>query len=211
MPSRFKKRQAFRERLIDNLWLVIPGGVIAIVAFLGFTRGGENQRLGLIESFAVETPGTPLPPRQADDSLPGTAIPQLGREHIPNTEQVTYNSTPPTSGSHYDTPARWGIYNEAPVDEHLVHNLEHGGIIISYNPEQIEEPTLDQLRQQTRQLSQINPRIILTPRANLEAPLVLTAWGYLEKLDSYDPAAVEAFYRAHIARGPECVSGKCPS
>ena len=82
--------------------------------------------------------------------------------------------------------------------------------MVSYNPKQIEEPTLDQLRQQTRQLSQINPRIILTPRADLEAPIALTAWGYLKKLDSYDPAAVEAFYQAHIARGSECVSGQCP-
>lgn len=165
---------------------------------------------GLIEQFAVTTAGAPLPPQSASAVLPGKRISDLGREHFPVGTPITYNSNPPTSGAHYPYPAGWGIYKNPPADEFLVHNLEHGGVIISYNPNRIKGQELQQLRAQTRSLSKINPRIILTPRSNLDKAITLTAWTYLQKLDRYDPAAVKAFYNAHIARGPECEEGLCP-
>ncbi|MBD2452209.1 DUF3105 domain-containing protein [Nostoc sp. FACHB-152] len=52
--------------------------------------------------------------------------------------------------------------------------------------------------------------IILTPRLNLDTPIALTAWNYLQKLDRYNSTAVKIFYDTHIARGPECQQGLCP-
>src|SRR3989344_5078 len=43
-----------------------------------------------------------------------------------------YNSNPPTSGPHYEQPSRWGVSQAELPDEQLIHNLEHGGIWISY-------------------------------------------------------------------------------
>jgi hypothetical protein len=123
---------------------------------------------------------------------------------------VTYNSTPPTSGPHYPYPAGWGIYKNPPADEFLVHNLEHGGVIISYNPEQIKGQELAQLWEQARSLSNFNPRVIVTPRSSLDTAIALTAWNYLQKLDRYDPTEVKVFYDTHIARAPECQEGLCP-
>jgi hypothetical protein len=44
-----------------------------------------------------------------------------------------------------------------------------------------------------------------------ETAIFLTAWGYVQKLDRYEPAEVKAFYDTHIARGPECQEGLCPT
>ena len=45
---------------------------------------------------------------------------------------MTYNSFPPSSGPHYQQPAPWGIYEDPIKQTILVHNLEHGGIVIQY-------------------------------------------------------------------------------
>lgn len=64
---------------------------------------------------------------------PGQSIPALGRDHIADTSPFTYNSNPPTSGSHSEQWEKPGIYTQPLNDRKLVHSLEHGYIIISYN------------------------------------------------------------------------------
>lgn len=64
---------------------------------------------------------------------PGQAVPDLGREHLPAGTKVQYNSNPPTSGPHFAEWERAGIYDQPLTDGKLVHSLEHGYIIISYN------------------------------------------------------------------------------
>jgi hypothetical protein len=193
--------------------------LIALLGVMGVSVAALNQEpQGIVETFMVKTAGSPLAAEPPGAKLPGTALANLGQKHIPETETVKYNSNPPTSGPHYAQWAEWGIYNDSPVDEKLVHNLEHGGIIVSYNPQRIQGQALKRLRSQVRQLSTINPRIILTPRPSLETmdcqgstcAIALTAWTYLQKLNAYDPVAIKAFYDAHIARGPECQNGLCP-
>lgn len=206
-PRPRKNRKSFAAPLVQHLWLLIPFSIIAFVVVLGVTKG-RQQRPELVESFVVDSPGEALPPKSTP--LPGEQVPSLGQKHIPEGQTAIYNSEPPTSGPHYTTPAVWGIHSEAPVDEKLVHNLEHGGIVISYNPEQIREEDLEQIKEQVRQLSKVNPRLVLTPRANLDRVIALTAWGYLQKLDSYDSNAIQTFYEAYVGRGPECQDGKCP-
>lgn len=72
---------------------------------------------------------------ESSKPLPGRAVKDLGRGHIPVTEKVIYNSNPPTSGKHYAEWTKAGIYDQPVADGHLVHSLEHGYIIISYNCE----------------------------------------------------------------------------
>ncbi|HEY9860676.1 MAG TPA: DUF3105 domain-containing protein [Candidatus Obscuribacterales bacterium] len=222
-----KRNRARQEKLQINSWLLIPvllvGGVVAVGCTQQqpdpSTQQADTKPMSQPttqastgdEFFKVETPGSPLPPRPANAELPGTALPKLGQDHVPETERVKYNSNPPTSGPHYAIWAQWGIHAKAPLDERLVHNLEHGGVIISYKPDQIQGQELEQIKAQVRELSKTNPRIILTPRQNMDTAIALTAWGYLQKLDRYDPATVEAFYNAHVARGPECQNGLCPN
>ncbi|MCC5614017.1 DUF3105 domain-containing protein [Nostoc sp. CHAB 5836] len=173
-------------------------------------RNSTLQWNGLIEPFAVTKLKSPLPGLKSGTLLPGIRFPDLGQQHIEVGKLFSYNSNPPTSGPHYPYPAPWGIYIYPPADEFLVHNLEHGGVIISYNPNQIKGQELVQLWQQARSLSKFNGRIIVTPRLNLDTAIALTAWNYLQKLDRYSYTAVQVFYDTHISRGPECQQGLCP-
>lgn len=175
------------------------------------TMNSIREWKGLIEPFSVITPESPLPGIYPGTILPGIRFPDLGQEHVEVGTSVTYNSNPPTSGTHYPYPAAWGIYKDPPTDGFLVHNLEHGGVIISYNPKRIKDQELSQLRQQVRSLSNFNGRIILTPRLNLDTAIALTAWNYLQELDHYNSTAIKVFYDTHIARGPECQEGLCPT
>ncbi len=207
--SRRKRQKSWQAKLLANSWLIIPIGVVALVVGLGLTQG-RQERQGLVDIFVADTLGGPIAPRPDTDDLPGEVMPDEGAAHVPEGQPVVYNTNPPTSGNHWSSTAAWGIYNEPPPDEQLVHNLEHGGIIVSYHPEQVDDDTLNQLRRQVRRLSRRNPRIILTPRDSLSVPIALTAWGFLKELDSYDPDRIDNFYDVHIAQGPECQEGRCP-
>lgn len=75
----------------------------------------------------------------ASKPLPGEQLADLGREHVAVGTKVDYNSNPPTSGSHYADWIRKGIYDQPKEDGYLIHSLEHGYIIISYNCEVHEQ------------------------------------------------------------------------
>ncbi|NOH04996.1 MAG: DUF3105 domain-containing protein [Chloroflexi bacterium] len=62
-----------------------------------------------------------------------------------------YNSDPPTSGLHYATEARAGFYEENIYTypaAYLVHNLEHGYVIIWYNCDLLNETGCAELKSQ---------------------------------------------------------------
>lgn len=64
---------------------------------------------------------------------PGTAVADQGREHVTPGAKVDYSSNPPTSGPHFESWEKSGIYDQPLADGKLVHSLEHGYIIVSYN------------------------------------------------------------------------------
>ena len=66
---------------------------------------------------------------------PGTRLVDQGRDHV-TVEEVAkfyYNSNPPTSGPHLPTWVKAGVFNEPQSEGELIHSLEHGYVIISYN------------------------------------------------------------------------------
>lgn len=67
--------------------------------------------------------------------LPGEAVADLGRNHVTDIAGVDYNSNPPTSGPHFPVWAKPGVYDRLISDGYLIHSLEHGYIVISYDCE----------------------------------------------------------------------------
>ncbi len=55
-----------------------------------------------------------------------------------------YNSFPPTSGYHDATPAIFDAYSQPVPERHLIHNLEHGGIVVQYG-EDVSQRTIDRI------------------------------------------------------------------
>lgn len=132
----------------------------------------------------------------------GQEIPILGRDHVPEGTKVTnYNSNPPTSGNHWQRAADWGFYSVTLPDEQLVHNLEHGGIWISYKDiKDINEETGKKLESIAEKYPQA---VIITERPKNDTKFAIASWGRLTKLDSFDQEYVERFIRANINNSPE--------
>ena len=149
-------------------------------------------------------------PKQTDRSV---AIPILPASHIPiGATHDPYNSNPPTSGPHYEVPAKPGFREEPIADEHLVHSLEHGLIWISYNP-RIRKAAKDDLR------ALATPWTVITERATNETDIALAAWGRLDtfditllhlpddgnadRLDDVTKSRIQDFIKRYANRGPE--------
>ncbi len=145
------------------------------------------------------------PPR-TDYSVPDESktFADLGRDHIaPESTHAPYNSNPPTSGPHYVTPANWGVYRQTIADEIVLHNLEHGGIWISYR-DQTDEKTIAQLEAIT---GQYPGNIIVTYRPSNDRPIAVAAWGRLLLLDTVDSAQIYNFANRYRLHGPENIPG----
>ena len=127
---------------------------------------------------------------------PGEQIEELPRSpHLVAEENTDYNSIPATSGLHYGTPWRWGIYDEIIDERFLVHNLEHGGILIYYNC-----PTeCPQLVANLTELVQKFPskKIVLSPYPNMETTMALVAWTFLDTFENFDDQRILNFIEAH--------------
>lgn len=191
-------RQAPEKRKFPLIPVLIGGGlaalmlIFALVSFFG-TPGGLT---GEVDAVA---PGGPVPVMET-------------RAHVQ--AAVQYTTNPPTSGDHDPSPATWGVYpSRPPIDERLVHNLEHGGVIISYNPALVDQVTVDKLKLLFEDLREPNRMcLIVTPRPQGiqdNKPIALTAWGAMATLDSFDEGAIRAFWRDYVAKGPELGEGVC--
>lgn len=132
----------------------------------------------------------------------GERIAGLGRTHIsPGQPHPAYNSNPPTSGWHTPQVASWGASRAEIPDEVLLHNLEHGGIWLSY-----KNPSDTVLVEKLEALaSRYGSKVIVTPRSKNDSPIAIAAWERLLKLDTYDENRIVEFINAFRNRGPERV------
>ena len=119
-----------------------------------------------------------------------------------------YNSDPPTSGLHYAETARIGFYDnnnyKFPAG-YLVHNLEHGYVIIWYNCDLLDEAACTDLKAQIKSVMDElgGTKLIAYPWPSLDVPVVMTSWGRMEKFENFDADKAKAFYRANLNKSPE--------
>ncbi len=150
--------------------------------------------VGVIGLTTVFGARKPINPPSLED------FPSQGQTHIDEgASHPAYNSNPPTSGWHYAAPADWGIYQDTIPDEVLVHNLEHGGIWLSYRDKD-DSQTIQQLTDIARRYPN---HVILTYRPADDRPIAVAAWGHLLKLDAVDNTAILDFITRYIRKGPE--------
>src|SRR2546425_2522795 len=126
--------------------------------------------------------------------------PEQGREPtFPGQQHPPYNPDPPTSGWHFPQPAEWGYYNGELPDELVVHNLEHGGIWISFKSADDTE-VINKLVALARRY---RSKVIITQRPKNDSRIAVAAWTHLMKLDHYDETAIVDFINRFKNRGPE--------
>ena len=130
-----------------------------------------------------------------------------------------YSSLPATSGPHWGSPSGfdWGVYSTAQPEGGLIHNLEHGGIVIWYDPAAVTTEAIDSLAAyvENQNASGVSGRykFILSPWGGsdpLPSPIVATSWRWMLQLDSADTAQIDEFAREHYGDSPEPNGGPAP-
>ena len=177
-----KKRQAAerRNRLIGIiLGSVAALAVVALVITLVVTSGNSNNTDA--QSTDNDVAGT------ADDSIEGLMrFDDLTANHVAGT--VDYTQTPPVGGDHNAVWLNCGVYSEPVPNENAVHDLEHGAVWVTYNPDEVTGDDLSALRDALP-----DTYITLSPWPDLESPVVASAWGAQIDLDGADDARLQQF------------------
>lgn len=141
---------------------------------------------------------------EAGADRPGESYEIQPAEHIQEeADHPAYNSNPPTSGWHYPQQADWGFYTDELPDERVVHNLEHGGIWITYTN------VSDETRSDLRNIAQQHPQnVIVTRRSANDALIAVASWGQLMELQSFDRARIVEFIEQNRNHSPEPIAGQ---
>ena len=135
------------------------------------------------------------------EELPGVSKESNeGRGHVDSGTEVEYATATPTSGTHAEGAARCGILDQQIPNEFAVHSLEHGAVVIWYQPT-LDDATVSRLRDI---VNRFDHHVILSPNAQMTDPVVATAWLRLKAYDGAD-AEIEEFISVYRERGPESV------
>jgi hypothetical protein len=167
-----------------TLWIVgaVLGAIILAPIIMGIFQGDDTPE---VLSEVVEE------------------MPDEGQEHVPDGTEVEYDSEPPTSGPHYASWAPPQIYREVVADELLVHNLEHGHIVIFYDPSLLTDESATRITDLANEYDGQWDAVLAVPRPEMGNELTLTAWTYKMELEEYDEELIDAFVDAYRGRGPE--------
>ena len=125
--------------------------------------------------------------------LPGQEVADLGNVHIASAEtpHETYNSKPPTSGSHLDPKADWGIHDTQIVDELQLHNLEDGGVLVQYDCK--DQDCSELIGQLQLVVKKYRDKVILAPYKGLDQRIALTAWNRIDTFNDFDEQRITTF------------------
>ena len=122
-----------------------------------------------------------------------------------------WNTSPPTNGPHYQSPAIWGSYTEPLFAAQVVHNLEHGGIFIQYGKD-VPQSTIEELK---TFYDAHQKGTLLAPLPRLGSQVALGVWtttsassasdgtAHVAKCTTFDEKAYAAFFDAYQFKGPE--------
>jgi hypothetical protein len=190
----------------------------------------------------------------------GEKVEELGRDHVTDIFGITYNSNPPTSGTHFPVWAKKGFYDRLISDGYLIHSMEHGYIVIWYDcsfqsptaslvktvlahdeplvtspdsqvklkhmnyevkgsmswftpetapaveaelPQSFKTESCQQFVEDLKPYLNEADRIVIVPRVDMDAKIILTAWGRILKLNDIDEAKMKEFIKTYHNKGPE--------
>jgi Protein of unknown function (DUF3105) len=181
------------------------------------TAGIAVLVIGVVAALIVNdrnAASTPVPEGVAASEAgcsPVRDFDEVSREHIEvGAEHEAYNSSPPTSGPHYQLPADGGFYPSPLPPEQLVHNLEHGQIVVWYRPDASEatveglQALVESANQRARDSGTLDP-LVASPYDGIEGDFdyVVSAWTHSQSCLAYSRQAIDAFRREFQGLGPE--------
>jgi hypothetical protein len=130
--------------------------------------------------------------------------------HLPECSDIVYASSPPVFGEHFPVWAAYGTYDFPVPLGYLVHDLEHGAVVIYYDcPDGCADEVatvqafVDALPADPRCAEAVRVQVVLVPRPGLGARWAAAAWNHSLTADCFDPEIFGRFYDDHHGRGPE--------
>jgi hypothetical protein len=204
-----------RRRLL--LYVAAGVGIVALAVVLAvvFATGKSDNTGGGTDREVAAAMAAAGCTFQSKPVLP----PKTGNYHsdVPKlTSKVKWSTFPPSGGSHYQLWAVWGFYKEPVNPRQVVHNEEHGGVIIWWG-QKVPAATVDKLQS----FYFDSPTGMFgTPIAGLGNRIALTAWtgdprryyqngyygvGKIAVCPRFDEKAFAAFRDAYRGHGPEGV------
>ncbi|MCI0845346.1 MAG: DUF3105 domain-containing protein [Chloroflexi bacterium] len=209
--------------------VTLAGGFLADPSTAGLLDGLEIDRDGSLLTIEIEIPVADIPGIFGDIISPasvetftssgrppgtpeikllasviGQPVPIMQSvNHVPEGQGVDYSDSPPTSGQHWPATAPCGFYSDGLPDERVVHNLEHGNIIVSYNFTNPAEVTA--LRLVLDGVRQFDDWGVARSYDKIpDGQVVITAWGHLHRMEGVDPVEIGLFFEAFAGvNGPE--------
>ena len=193
------------------MWVASVGviaGVLVIAVILASGGKRVDAKAALLAAGCTYRDVKPLPPKKDPTNFhadfPTLSSPSAG----------LWSTSPPSAGSHYGAWAVWGFYRTPVNPRQVVHNEEHGGVIVWWGPK-VPKSTVDELEAFYNQ----KPNGVLgTPYPSLGNKIALTAWtgdpakyyrnhyygvGHIAVCSSFDQKAFDAFRSAYVGKGPE--------
>ncbi|HMJ00977.1 MAG TPA: DUF3105 domain-containing protein [Gaiellaceae bacterium] len=185
--------------------IVILGAVLALLAFGG--GGGDGGSGSKDIGSAMRKAGCTY--RQYTMPAP------KGDMHVNSlTAKIDWVTHPPSGGQHYPTPAPFNFYDETVNPRVVVHNLEHGAVVIWYGPK-----ISPQTKEKLRSFYQSSPvGLVATQYAGYGTKIALAAWtgnskkyqkngyygeGHLSVCQDFNEKAFKTFRDAYRGHGPE--------
>lgn len=204
-----------RRRRHPHWLLVLP--IAAIAAGCG-GDGGKGNGTGTNASVTPREPTMPTTDAKLDKELGESATtlrkagcawgtyPESAAEHVDDPGDVGDSHHPPTNGAHYGDWAPFGLYDEPIEDGHVVHNLEHGGVVAWLGSE-VDEDQAEAIAD----LLDDEEKWVVAPRRDLEG-LFSAAWAKglhcpPDALDQLGPdelaSALDDWYQAVVSTGSD--------
>jgi len=139
-------------------------------------------------------------------------LPEEGRTHFEDEKRGdrpgAYKTNPPTSGNHFASGETGsgaiadGAYLTKPSNARFVHSMEHGRVLIHYDPELPEDEQLA-----IKGVFDDKPDgLIMFPNPDQPYAVAVTAWTQMVGCPEYDPLVLDVirnFRDSYIQQGPE--------
>ena len=163
-------------------------GLLVVLALFAFTGGSSAKSV----EKAMTAAGCTFKTYKAQPRTPHFT-------KDPPDKPFKYNSFPPSSGRHYVTPAVYDFYT-APVSEYaVVHNLEHGAVVVQWGSK-VPRAQVDKIRSWWEDDAR---GIVAAPLPALGNKIAEVAWTHVATCTSFDDAAFSKFRDAFQFKGPE--------
>jgi hypothetical protein len=195
------------------LYAISGAGIVALVAVVIaiVLFGGHSKTNDAKVAAAMRTAGCTFRTVKA-------FVPHGQPTHVNSlTAKLPWNTNPPSNGQHYPIWAVWGFYTSPVNPRQVVHNEEHGGVILWWGS---KVPASTVAKLQSFYLQQ-STGVFGTPYPPLGSKIAITAWsgnpndyqrngyfgfGHIAKCGSYTPAVERAFTtfrNTYRGKGPE--------